>query len=152
MFENYCTVYMPQTFSRSWLDPWLKSLHPMVCKVGTQSDIRDQRYQNEELRIPHYIGYWNKLLSDIRYPTSTFVNPCSAVVSCQILVMEVVGSKPERQLMGQINLLGSLGNDVPIIDLGISDVDLVWYRNGSWCRYWNYSGIGMKGFFVPISE
>jgi hypothetical protein len=117
---------------------------------------RNVRYRTEERRVRHYIGYRNKLLSDIRYPTLTFVNPCSAVVSCRIFGMKVVGSKPERKLIWKINLLGTLGNVLLILDIGISDIDLVRYRNGSWCRYRNYSDIGMKGFsptfFVPISE
>ncbi len=53
---------------------------------------RNVRYRTEERRVRHYIGYQNKLLSDIRYPTFTFVNPCSAVESCRIFVMKVMGS------------------------------------------------------------
>jgi hypothetical protein len=117
---------------------------------------RNVRYQTDERRVRYYIGYRNKPLSDIQYPTSTFVNPRSAVVSCQIFVMKDVGLKPERKMVCQIILLGSLRNDLSILDIGISDIDLVRYRNGSWCQYRNYSDIGMKGFnptfFVPISE
>jgi hypothetical protein len=87
--------------------------------------ISDIRIKSSESDIISDIEINFCLISDIRYPTSTFVNPCSAVVSCQILVIEVVGSPPERQMMGQINLLGSLENDVPIMDNGISDIDLV---------------------------
>ncbi len=72
---------------------------------------RNVRYRTEERRVRHYIRYWNELLSDIRYPTSTFVNPRSVVVSCQIIVMKVVRSKLGRKMKCQINLLGSLGND-----------------------------------------
>ncbi len=104
------------------------------------------RYRTEERRVRHYIGYRNKLLTDIRYPTILFVNSCSAVVGCQIFVMKVLSSNPERNMMSQINLLGSLGNDLSILDIGISDIYLVRYRNGIWCRYRNYSDIVMKGF------
>jgi hypothetical protein len=31
--------------------------------------------------------------------------------------------------------LESIGNDWSILDIGISDIDLVRYRNGNWCRY-----------------
>jgi hypothetical protein len=117
---------------------------------------RNVRCRTEECRVRHYIGYRNKFLSDIRYPTSTSVYPRSAVVDCQIHVMKVISSKSERKLISQFNLLGTLGNDSSILDIGISDIDLVRYRNVSWCRYRNYSDIGMKGFsptfFVPISE
>jgi hypothetical protein len=36
--------------------------------------------------------------------------------------MKIVSSKPERKIICQINLLGSLGNDLSILDIGISDV------------------------------
>jgi hypothetical protein len=107
---------------------------------------RNVRYRTEELKVRHYIGYRNKLLSNIRHSTSTFGNPRSAVVSCQILVTKVISSKPVRKMMCQFNLLWSIGNDLSILDIGISDIDLVRYRNGSWCRYRNYSDIGIKGF------
>jgi hypothetical protein len=114
---------------------------------------RNVRYRTEERRVRNYIGYRNKLLSDIQYPN---INLCSAVVSCQMLGMEVRRSKPVRKLMGLIILLGSIGKKWSILDIGISDIDLVRYRNGSWCRYRIYSDIGMKGFsptfFVPILE
>jgi hypothetical protein len=117
---------------------------------------RKVRYRTEELNVRHYIGYRNKLLSNIRYPTLLFGNPRSAVVSCLPLLMKVVNSKPVRKIMYQVYLLGSIGNDLSILDIGISDIDLVRYRNGSWCRYRNYSDIRIKGFsptfFVPISE
>ncbi len=78
------------------------------------------------------------------------------MVSCQILVLKVVGSKPAGNIMCLAKLLWSVGNNWSILDIGISNIDLVRYWNGSWCRYWNYSDIGMKGFsptfFVPISE
>ncbi len=45
---------------------------------------RNVRYRTEKRRVRHYIGYWNEVLSDIRYPT--LVNPRGAVVSCQLLV------------------------------------------------------------------
>jgi hypothetical protein len=70
--------------------------------------------------------------------------------------MKVVSLKPERYIMCQFNVLGSFKNNFSLLDIGISDIDLVRYRNGSSCRYRNYSDIGMKGFsptfFVPISE
>ncbi len=117
---------------------------------------RNVRYWTEELKVQHYIRYQNKLLSHIRYPTLLLGNPCSAVVSCLILVMKVVSSNSVRKLMCQLNLLVSKGNDLSIMDIGISDIDLVRYRNGSWCWYRNYPDIGRKGFsptvFVPISE
>ncbi len=117
---------------------------------------RNVRYRTEELKVRHYIGYRNKLLSDIRYPTSILGNPRNAVISCQILIMKVESSKSVRRMKRQFNLLGSIGNDLSILDIWISDIDLVRYRNGSWCRYRNYSDIGIKGFSptfcVPISE
>jgi hypothetical protein len=65
-------------------------------------------------------------------------------------------SKPERLIILHKTLLGSFGNDISILDIGISDIELVRYRNGSLCRYRNSSAIGMKGFsptyFVLISE
>jgi hypothetical protein len=117
---------------------------------------RNVRYRTEELKVQHYVGYRNKLLSDIRYPTSIFGNPRSAVVCWQILVMKVVSLKPVWKMKCLFNLLGSIGNDLSILDIEIFDIDLVRYRNGSWCQYRNYSDIGTKGFsptfFVPISE
>ncbi len=103
--------------------------------MGTQSDIRDQRYRNvryqtEERRVRHYIGYWNKLLCDIRYPTSTFVYPGSAVVVCQVR-LEGPEFETRAEMISQFNLQGSLGNNPSILDIGISDIDLVRYRNGS---------------------
>jgi hypothetical protein len=41
---------------------------------------RNVRYQTEVRKVRHYVGYRNKLLSDIWYPTSLFENPRSAVV------------------------------------------------------------------------
>jgi hypothetical protein len=117
---------------------------------------RKVRYRTEELNVRHYIGYRNKHLSNIRYPILQFGNPRSAVVSCLPLLMKIVSSKPVRKIMYQFYLLGPIGNDLSILDIGISDIDLVRYRNGSCCRYRNYSDIGIKGFsptfFVPISE
>jgi hypothetical protein len=60
-----------------------------------------------------------------------FVNPRSAAVRCQILLMKVVGTKPERKMMCQNTLLGTLGDDLSILDIGIYDIDLVRYRKGS---------------------
>ncbi len=88
---------------------------------------RNVRYRTEERRVRHNIEYRNKLLSDIRYPT--FIIPRSAVVSYQTIVRKVVGLKPGRKIMRHIFLLGSLGNDLSILDIGISDIDLVRYRN-----------------------
>ncbi len=105
---------------------------------------RNVWYRTKERRVRHYTGYRNKLLSDIRYPTLTLENPRSAVLSFQILVLKVVGSQAERKIVCKIILLGSLGNDLSILDIGISDTDLVRYRNGSWCQYQNYSDIGWK--------
>ncbi len=102
---------------------------------------RNVRYRTEDLKVRHYIGYRNKLLSDIRYPTLLYGNPRSAVVGCLVLVMKVVSSKPVRKIICQLNLLESTGNYFSILDIGISDIDLVRYRNGSLCRYRNYSDI-----------
>ncbi len=114
------------------------------------------RYRTEERRVQYYIRYRNKPLSDIWYLTTKFVNPCSAVVRRQKLDLKTEGSKPVRKIIFQRILLWSFGNDSSILDIRISDIDLVLYRNGSWCRYRNSSDIGMKGFsptyFVPISE
>ncbi len=70
--------------------------------------------------------------------------------------MNTMGSKPGRKIIHDGILLGSFGNDSSILDIGISDNDFVSYRNGSRCRYWNSSEIGMKGFspkyFVRISK
>ncbi len=112
--------------------------------MGTQSDIRDQRYRTEpdigtsdiglksaESDIISDIGINFCPISDIRYPTSTSVYPRSAVVDCQIHVMKVISSKSERKSISQFNLLGTLGNDSSILDIGISDIDLVRYRNVS---------------------
>ncbi len=137
--------------------------------MGTHSNIRDQRYRTEpdigtsdiglkssKSDIISDIGINFCPISDIRYPTLLYGNPCSAVVSCLVLVMKVVSSKPVRKLICQLNLLGSTGNYFSILDIGISDIDLIRYRNGSLCRYRNYSDIGIKvfslTFFVPISE
>ncbi len=117
---------------------------------------RNVRYRTEERKVWHYIGYRNKLLSDIQYPTLTFENPSSSVVSCQTLVRKIVSSQPENTIMSWFFTGVIIGNDWSILDTGISDIDLVRYRNGSWCRYRNYSDIGMKEFsptfYVPISE
>jgi hypothetical protein len=51
------------------------------------------------------------------------------VVSSQILVKEIVSLNPERKIIRQI-FYGSLGNDLSILDIGISNIDLVQYRNG----------------------
>ncbi len=134
---------------------WALTPISVISDIGL-SLISNVRYRTEELKVRHYIGYRNKLLSDIRYPTLLYWNPRSAVVSCLVLVKKVVSSKPVRKMICQLNLLGSIGNYFSILDIGISDIDLVRYRNGSLCRYRNYSDIGIKGFsptfFVPISE
>jgi hypothetical protein len=88
--------------------------HAGYAKVGTQSDIRDQRYRNvrygtEVRRVRHYIGNRNKLLSDISYPTPTFVNHRSAVLRHQILAIKVVSSKPVGENIIARNLVGSFG-------------------------------------------
>jgi hypothetical protein len=134
--------------------------------VGTHSDIRDQRYRTEPDIGTSDIGLKSSksdIISDIGInfcPISNiqlhYGNPRSAVVSCLVFVMKVVSSKPVRRMMCQLNLLGSTGKYFLILDIGISDIDLVRYRNGSLCRYRNYSDIGIKRFsptfFVPISE
>jgi hypothetical protein len=38
--------------------------------------------------------------------------------------MRAVGSKPERELTSHKTLLGSVGNDLSMIDIGISDTEL----------------------------
>ncbi len=55
---------------------------------------RNVRYRTEVRRVRHYIGYWNKLLSDIWYLTTIFVNPRSAVVIQRIFHMKTVDSNP----------------------------------------------------------
>jgi hypothetical protein len=45
--------------------------------------------------------------------------------------MEAVSSKPKRKLTVLKILLGSFGNDLSILDVGISDIELVRYPNGS---------------------
>jgi hypothetical protein len=42
-----------------------------------------------------------------------------------------VSSEPVRKWKCQVNLLGSIGKDLSILDIKISDIDLVRYRNGS---------------------
>jgi hypothetical protein len=61
--------------------------------IGGQSDIADHGYRTEVRSVRHYIGYRNKLLSHIRYPT-TVRNLCSVVVSHLILARKVKCSKP----------------------------------------------------------
>ncbi len=39
--------------------------------------------------------------------------------------------KTSVETEASINLLRSIGNDLSILDIGISDIDLVRYRNGS---------------------
>jgi hypothetical protein len=51
--------------------------------------------------------------------------------------MKTAGSKPVRKFMSHGILLGSFGNDLSLLDIGISDIDLIQHRNGSWCRYRN---------------
>ncbi len=116
-----------------WYKPWIVKLtviggHSVRYPWSAISDwawYRNVRYRTEEHRVRHYIGYRNNLFSDIRYPTSMFVNLYSEVVSCLVLFMKVVGSKPKRTIMGQNNLLEMIIN--------------FRYRN---IRYW----------FSPISE
>ncbi len=98
---------------------------------------RNVLYRTEERRVRHYIGFRNKLLFNIRYLTKSVLNHRSAVVSYQIFWMKVVGSKPERKFTSLIILLRSLGNDLSILDIGISNIDLVGHRNGSRCWYRN---------------
>ncbi len=113
------------------------------------------RYRTEYRRVQHYIGYRNKLLSYIPYPTLKFVNPRSAVVRSYEHDRKAMSLKLVSKFICNSIFLGPLRNDLSILDIGISDIDLVRYRNGSWCRYRNSSDIGMKGFsptfFVPIS-
>ncbi len=78
-------------------------------------------------RVRHYIRYRNKVLSDIQYLTLLFVNSCSAVVRHQIDVVTVGRSQCNIIII----LIGSFGNDLSMLDIGISDIDLVQYRNGS---------------------
>ncbi len=109
--------------------------------MGTQSDICDQRYWTEPDIGTSDIGMKSTesdIISDIGikfggYPISKkkYLIPCSAVVRCQLLCLKVEGSKPKRKMKCQIILLGSLGNDLSILDIGMYDIDLVRYQNGS---------------------
>jgi hypothetical protein len=86
------------------------------------------RYRTEERRVRHYIGYRNKLLSDIRYLTWRFVNSRCPEVRCWILDMKTMGSKPVRKLAFHH------------FSLFIWE----WFIN---FRYWN-----IQYWFSPISE
>ncbi len=75
---------------------------------------RNVRYLTEVRRVRYYIRYRNKLLSDIRYPTSIFVNPRSAVVWCLNIDIQTVGSIQESWIIIDRIFLGSIGNDLSI--------------------------------------
>ncbi len=118
---------------------------------------RNVLYQTEERRVWHHVRYRNKLFCLISNILQLkFINPRSAVVRRLLLDIKIVGLKPVRKIMSHRILIRSYMNKLSILDIGISDIDLVRYRNGSWCRYRNSSEIGMKGFsptyFVPILE
>jgi hypothetical protein len=108
--------------------------------VGTQSDIRDQRYRAEPDIGTSDIGLKSaesNIISDIGINFCLY--PISDTNLCKSLLRSVKlpdtcheGCEFEnRKMMCQINLLGSLGNDWSILDIGISNIDLVPYRNGS---------------------
>jgi hypothetical protein len=95
---------------------------------------RNFQYQTEESGVWHYIGYRNKRLSDIRYPTSN-----NSYISTVAKKISVLGSNPADVI-----------NIFWILDIGMdSDVDIgtlpisawqfsvrhifFWYRNNR-CR------------------
>ncbi len=107
--------------------------------MGTQSDIRDQRYRTEpdigtsDIRLN---STESDILSDIG------INFCpisdneickfrSAVVRSYEHNIKAVSSISVRKYMFSSIFLRSLWNDLSILYIGISDIDLVRYRNES---------------------
>jgi hypothetical protein len=64
-----------------YIDPWY---HFFQIMNGYRTEVR---------RVRHYIGYRNKILSDIQYPTLILMYSCSAMVNRSILDLTAAGSK-----------------------------------------------------------
>ncbi len=150
------SAFVGLTYSHRWaLSPISLIIDIGLSLISDWAWYRNVRYRTEVRIVRHYIGYLKKVMSDIRYPTLMFVNSRSAVVRQQILDMTLVRNQWHTNIINRISI-ESFGNNLSILDIGISDIDLVQYQNGSWYRYRNSSNIGMRGFsptyFVPISE
>ncbi len=137
----------------TYLHRWALTPIPVISDIGL-SLISERPISDWSAQSPTLYRILNKVLSNIRhkYYYTLMVQWYNAR---NFVWRSWVRDKYNKIVKIKI-LLGSHVNDFSSLDIGISDINLVRYRNGSWCQYRNSSDIGMRGFsptyFVPISE